>query len=120
MKVLYAVFAAAIVALGVLHMATTFRLSSSPAAKVWFFGAGMAIALHGVLNFLNRRYGLAAFGLRATCIGTNLIMVFLASIAGPVTGASVTGQVLMLTVLTSGLVLSALRSASIAPQPPRT
>ncbi len=40
MKILYALFAAAILALGVLHMATTFRLSSSPVAKVWFFGAG--------------------------------------------------------------------------------
>ncbi len=69
MKILYALFAAAILALGVLHMATTFRLSSSPVAKVWFFGAGMALALAGVLNFLNRRYGLAAFGLRAACIG---------------------------------------------------
>jgi peptidoglycan/LPS O-acetylase OafA/YrhL len=48
MKILYAVFAAAILALGLLHMATTFRLSSSPVTKVWFFGAGMAIALHGV------------------------------------------------------------------------
>ncbi|MEK6284040.1 MAG: hypothetical protein AABN95_27180 [Acidobacteriota bacterium] len=120
MKILYAVFAAAILALGVLHMATTFRLSSSPVTKVWFFGAGMAIALHGVLNFLNRRYGLAAFGLRATCIGTNLLMVCFSVIGGRVTGASVAAQLVILTVLTSALVLSALRSASIAPEPPRT
>ena len=119
MKILYALFAAAILALGVLHMATTFRLSSSPVAKVWFFGAGMAIALGGVLNFLNRRYGLAAFGLRAACIGTNLLMVCFASIAGRVTGASVAEQVVMLTVLTSAFVLSALRSASIRPPAPR-
>ncbi len=120
MKILYALFAAAILALGVLHMATTFRLSSSPLAKLWFFGAGMAIALGGVLNFLNRQYGLAAFGLRAACIGTNLLLVCFLSIGGRVTGASVAGQVVMLTVLTSTLVLSALRSASIGPQPPRT
>ena len=120
MKTLYAICAAAILALGVLHMATTFRLSSSPVAKVWFFGTGMAIALCGVLNFLNRQYGLAAFGLRAACIGTNLLLVCLAGIAGRVTGASVAEQVVMLTVLTSALVLSALRSASIGPQPPRT
>jgi|ERR1700730_11511249 len=120
MKILYAVMAAAILALGVLHMATTFRLSSSPATKVWFFGAGMAIALGGVLNLLNRQYGLAAFGLRAACIGTNLLTVCFFSIAGRVTGASVAGQLIMLAGLTSALVLSALRSASIAPQPPRT
>jgi peptidoglycan/LPS O-acetylase OafA/YrhL len=118
MKIVYALFAAAILALGGLHMATTFRLSSNPVAKVWFFGTGIGIALGGVLNFLNRRYGLAAFGLRATCIGTNLLMVCFATIAGRVTGASAAQQVVMLTVLTSALVLSALRSASIVPKPP--
>ena len=120
MKILYALLAAAILALGVLHMATTFRLSSSPAARVWFFGTGVAIALYGILNFLNQRYGLAAFGLRAVCIGTNLFMACLSIIGGRITGASVTGRVVVLTVRTSTLVLSALRSASIGPQPPRT
>ena len=118
MKILYALVATAILVLGVLHMSTTFWLSSSPVSKVWFFGAGMAIALGGVLNFLNRRYGLAAFGLRAACIGTNLLMVCFAVIAGRVGGASVAAQVVMLTLLTSALVLSALRSASIDPQRP--
>ncbi len=119
MKILYALFAAAILALGLFHMATTFRLPSSSVAKVWFFGAGMAVAIGGVLNFLNRQYGLAASGLRAACIGTNLLMVCFASIAGRITGASVAEQVVMLTVLTSALVLSALRSASIGSQAPR-
>jgi len=119
MKILYALFAAAILALGVLHMATTFQLSSNPVAKVWFFGAGMAIALGGVLNFLNRRYGLAAFGLRAACIGTNLLMICFAGVAGRVSGASVVAEVVTLTVLIATLVLSAVRSASIGPHPPR-
>ncbi len=119
MKLLYALFASGILILGVLHMATTFRLNSSPVAKVWFFGAGIAMALCGVLNFLNRRYGLAAFGLRAACIGTNLLIVCFASVAGLITGASLAEQVIMLTVLTSALVLSALRSASLSPQTPR-
>jgi len=91
-----------------------------PVAKVWFFGSGMAIALSGVLKLLNRRYGLAAFGLRAACIGTNLFMVCLAAVAGRDTGASVAGQVVGLSVLTSALVLLTLRSAGIAPQPSRT
>ena len=120
MKILYALVAAAILSLGVLHMATTFRLSSSPVAKVWFFGAGMAIALGGVMNLLNRQYGLAAFGLRAACIGTNLLMVCLAGFAGRVTGASAGVQFVILTVLTSALVLSVLRSASIDPQRPQS
>ena len=119
MKVLYALFAAAILALGVLHMATTFWLTSSPVARVWFFGAGMAIALDGVLNLLNRRYGRAAPGLRAACIGTNLLMICFAGVAGRVSGASVVAEVVTLTVLIATLVLSAVRSASIGPHPPR-
>ena len=118
MKILYALVSGAIIALGVLHMATTFRLSSSAVFKVWFFGAGMAIALAGALNLLNRRYGLAAFGLRVVCIVTNVLMICLAGVAGRVTGASAGVQVAMLTVLTSALILSPLRSASISPQSP--
>jgi peptidoglycan/LPS O-acetylase OafA/YrhL len=118
-KILYALISSAIVALAVLHMATTFRLSSSAAFKVWFFGAGMAMALAGALNLLNRKYGLDAFGLRVVCIGTNVLMICLAGIAGRVTGGSAAQQVVMLTVLTSALVLSALRSASICPEAAR-
>ena len=114
MKILYSIVSAAIVALGILHMAATFRLSSSAAFKVWFFGAGMAMTLAGALNLLNRRYGLAAFGLRVVCIGTNVLMIGLAGVAGRVTGASVAEQVVMLTVLTSALILSALHSASVS------
>lgn len=120
MKILYAVLAAAIVALGVLHMATTFRLSSSPAAKVWFFSAGMAIVFHGVLNLLNRRYGFGAHGLRVTCIGANVLMVCFAVVAGRLTGASAGEQIVMLTVQASVLVLSVVRSASIGPGPPQS
>ena len=116
MKTLYALLAAAILALGVLHMATTFRLSSSPVAKVWFFGAGMAIAFGGVLNFLNRRYGFGAWGLRAACIGANVLMVCFALVAGRVTGASPVERAVMLTVLTSAPILSVVRSASIGPR----
>ena len=79
----------------------------------------MAIALSGILNLLNRRYGLAAFGLRAACIGTNLFLTGLATVAGRVTGASLMAQLVVLSVLTCALVLSALRSAGIAPQLPR-
>ena len=117
-KILYSLVSSAIVALGILHMATTFRLSSTAVFKVWFFGAGMAIALAGVLNLLNRRYGLAAFGLRVVCIATNVLMIGLAGVAGRVTGASVAEQTVMLTVLSSALILSALRAASVSPQVP--
>ena len=118
MNLLYAVVGWAVLALGALHMATTFRLSSSPTAKVWFFGAGLAIALGGILNLLNRRYGLAAFGLRASCIAANVVMVLLVGVAGQVTGASGIQQAAMLALMGSALVLSALRSASVGfPRP---
>ncbi len=74
------------------------------------------MALAGALNALNRRYGLASFGLRVVCIVTNLLMICFAAVAGRVTGASTWEQVVMLTILTSALVLSPLRSASISPQ----
>ncbi|MGH9460627.1 MAG: hypothetical protein ACRD1X_05390 [Vicinamibacteria bacterium] len=119
MRTLYALFAAVILALGLLHMGTTLRLSSTPSAKVWFFGAGMAIALGGVLNFLNRRYGLAAPGLRAACIGANVLMLCFGAVAGRVTGAGAAEQVVILTVLASALILSAMRSASVSTQVPR-
>ena len=118
MRTIYALTASMTVALGLLHMATTFSLSSTPGAKVWFFGAGIAIALAGVLNLLNRRYGQAAFGLRAACIGANVLMLCFAAVAGRATGAAAAEQVVMLTLLLSSLVLSAMRSASVGPDAP--
>ena len=76
------------------------------------------MALAGALNLLNRKYGLVAFGLRVVCIVTNVLMICLACVAGRVTGASSWEQVVMLTVLTSALILSPLRSASLSPQAP--
>ncbi len=118
MPFIYSLISAAIVVLGILHMASTSRLTASAAFRVWFFGAGLAMALTGALNLLNRRYGLAAFGLRVVCIGTNAIMIGLAGVAGQVTGASAVAQVVMLSVLTSALILSTLRSASVTQQTP--
>jgi hypothetical protein len=111
---LYAVCAAAILALGVLHMATTFRLSSfTPAGKVWFFGSGIALALMGVLNLLNRRYGYVAPGLRAACIACNFVLLCFAVVAGRLTGATLVEQVVLTAVLLSALILSAVPSASV-------
>ncbi len=118
MKRLYALLAALVVASGCLHMATTFWLSSvTPAGKVWFFGSGMAIALAGVLNLLNRRYGLAAAGLRAACIVTNLLFAVFAGVAGVLTGAGSMERLIMMALLVSVLILSALRSASLSSSP---
>ncbi len=120
LKILYALFSAAVIAIGVLHMATTFRLSATPVAKIWFFAAGIALVLAGVLNLLNRQYGLRAFGVRAACIATNVFMLCFAGVAGRVTNASVAEQILMLSVLASALILSTVRSASISPEASQT
>ena len=117
-KNLYLLFSTAILALATLHMATTFRLSSSAAFKVWFFGAGMALALAGALNLLNRRYGLAAFGLRVVCIVTNFLMVCFSGVAGRATSASLAEQIVLATVLTLTLGLSVLPSAGISAESP--
>jgi len=119
MRALYAVSATAIFILGLLHMATTFRLSSTPTAKVWFFGTGIAIALCGLLNLLNRRYGLDAFGLRATCIASNVLMICFAVVAGQATGASIAERIGLLTLLGVALLLSTMRSPSGSAQSPR-
>ena len=113
LKALYALFSGAVIAIGVLHMATTFRLSGTPASKIWFFGAGIAMVLAGVLNLLNRQYGLRAFGVRAACIATNVFMLCFAAVAGRVISASVAEQIIFLSVLASTLILSALPSASL-------
>jgi len=118
-KTLYAISAIVTLALGLLHMATTFSLSSTPSAKVWFFGAGIAIALGGVLNLLNRQYGQTAFGLRAACIAANVLMLCYAAIAGHVTGAGAAEQFVMLTLLSSALILSIMPSASVNTHAPQ-
>ncbi len=101
-------------------MATTFRLSGTPVTKIWFFAAGIAMVLAGVLNLLNRQYGLRAFGVRAACIATNVFMLCFAGVAGRVTNASAPEQIVMLSVLTSALILSTVRAASIGPEGSQT
>ena len=89
---LYAFVGWAIVALGGLHMLTTIRLSAStPAFRVWFFGAGLAMALAGALNLLHRAYGHSAAGLRIVCRVANILLTLFAAVAGALTGASTSG-----------------------------
>ncbi len=85
----YATIAWVIVAIGLLHMATTFRLAtSSPSTRVWFFGSGLATALVGALNLLHRAYGSSALGLRVVCRSANLLLFLFAFVAGRLPGAS--------------------------------
>jgi hypothetical protein len=109
---LYAFVGWAIVALGGLHMLTTIRLSAStPAFRVWFFGAGMAMALAGALNLLYRAYGHSATGLRIVCRTANIILTLFAAVAGAITGAGPAEYVLIVGLVGSALILSFIRSA---------
>ncbi len=99
-------------------MATTFRLSGTPASKLWFFGAGISLVLAGVLNLLNRQYGLKAFGVKAACVLTNLFMLCFAGVAGRVTNASLAEMILMLTLLAGALILSLVPASSVCTENP--
>lgn len=115
MNRLYAFFGWAIVALGALHMLATIRLSAStPPFRVWFFGSGLAIALGGALNLLNRAYGRSAAGLRVVCWIANLFLTLLGAVAGALTGASVAEYIVILSLLGGAFILS-LRRFSLNP-----
>ncbi len=109
---IYAVAAWLLMAIGVLHMATTWRLSAaSPFTRVWFFGAGLAMVQAGALNLLNRRYGREALGLAWVTRGGNLFLFGFATVAGAVNNATVGEFALILGVLATLLLLSFLPAA---------
>ena len=108
----YAFVGWAIVALGVLHMLATLRLSAStPAFRIWFFGSGMAMALAGALNLLHRAYGHSAAGVRIVCWAANTLLTLFAIAAGAVSGASTGEYIVILSLVVAALVLSFLRAA---------
>lgn len=109
----YAVLAWLVALLASLHMATTWRLTSASAfTRVWFFGAGIAMAQAAALNLLHRTYGRSAVSLAWVTRGFNAVMLVFATIAGLVTGASVGELVTMIAALGALLVLSFLDRAN--------
>jgi len=107
----YAVLAWLLAALAVLHMATTFRLASaSPFTKVWFFGAGVAMAQTAALNLLHRTHPGTALGWVTR--GSNIVILGLAAVGGVVTHASAAELVVMLGALAALLVLSFVDSST--------
>ena len=109
----YLVLALGIVALGVVHMLTTFlafdELNSS---ALWFFSGGIAMVLTGALNVLNRSYGRVAPGLRLVCIGANVVLLSFAAIAGVVGRSGVTAYVIILGLVGSTTLLSIIRKSN--------
>lgn len=109
---LYVFVGWAIVALGGLHMLTTIRLSAStPAFRIWFFGAGLAMTLTGALNLLHRAYGNSAPGLRIVCRTANILLTLFAVAAGTVTRASAVEFILVVGLTGGALILSFAPSA---------
>lgn len=109
MRRVYGVLGWGIVALGVLHMASTPRALTLSA--VWFFSGGIAWVLTGALNLLNRSYGGGAPGLRWFCVGTTAAMTAFTFVGGWVSRASVAGLVIIVGWMAATTVLSLMRSA---------
>jgi len=105
MQRLYAVAGWGIVALGALHMSAT-RFDALTTSALWFFSGGIALALTGALNLLNRTYGRVAPGLRWVCIGTNVVTTLFSVVLGIVDGAWPAHFVLVLGLLGGATVLS--------------
>lgn len=82
----YGVLGWGIIALGVLHMASTPRTVT--ASALWFFSGGIAMVLTGAINLLNRAYGRNAPGLRWFCVAANAVMTVFTVMTGRVTGGS--------------------------------
>jgi short-subunit dehydrogenase len=117
MTKLYAIAGWAIIDFGVVHMLATFRLFHAfNNAALWFFSGGIAIALTGVLNLLQRAYGHVASGLRNVCIGTNIVMTIFAFLSGVVTHASLAQFALVLGLLGGTTTLSLSRTAMKQPR----
>lgn len=109
---IYAALAWLIAAIAVLHMATTWQLASATAfTKVWFFGAGVAMAQAAALNLLHRLHGRSTPSLAWVTRGCNALMLAFAAVAGVVTNASTAEMVVMLGTLAGLLVLSFTNSA---------
>jgi hypothetical protein len=106
----YAVESWALIALGVLHAISTFRLHPVYTNQAhWFLGAGVLMVVVGLLNLLNGAYGRGAPGLRFVCIGANVVIAIY-SIAGGILGrASVVAWILVLAIVVPLTVLSSLR-----------
>src|SRR5947207_11359813 len=103
----YAAVGWLIVAIGMLHMLATFRLSGgTDLGKVWFFGSGLAIALVGALNLLYGAYGASCFGVRIVCRAGNVLLTLVAIVAGTISGASLLERVFIWSVFGSALILS--------------
>lgn len=79
-----------LIVIGIVHVGATwafFTELSGPA--LWFASGGIAMALAGSLNLLQRLYAATAPGLLPACVGGNLAMTILAATFVALAGAGV-------------------------------
>jgi hypothetical protein len=100
-----------IIALGVLHMAATWRyFDTLSASALWFFSGGIALVFTGPVNLLNRAYGAVAPGLRWFCRAANVGMLGFTVVGGLVTRASGSQLAIVFGLMSTVTVLSWMRS----------
>jgi hypothetical protein len=118
MRRAYGVLPWGFVALGMLHMAATFKLFDSvTTSALWFFNGGIVLVISGVLNLVNRRYGANAAGLRRFCQATNFVMLAFAIVSGLVSRGSTASLVVVLGLMGSVAVLSWLPNSYLPARP---
>lgn len=91
---------------------TASRFDRLTSGALWFFSAGVLIALVATLNLLNRTYGGGAPGLRRVCVAANVINLGLAIAGGAVGDARFTQWVIVLAIVVPLTVLSAMPRVS--------
>jgi hypothetical protein len=75
LRIAYAALAWLAIGLGTVHVSFTPAYSAElTQASLWFASGGLLMIVTGALNLLNRRYGIAAPGLRRVAIATNVVM----------------------------------------------
>ena len=114
MRRTYYVLSVGIIALGVVHIASTPQIFPAlTSGAVWFASGGLAMILTGALNLLRRAYGHGARGLRVVCVSANAVMTGFAVLAAYAGGASALEIVVVLGLVGGATVFSLVQSAQL-------
>lgn len=96
MRSLHLIVGLLLVGIGMLHMGATFGYYREfSAGALWFFGAGLLLALIGALNLFCRRHMVALPALRTFTFGCNVLMTVYTFCSGLATKASVPQMVVL-------------------------